>query len=45
MNNESVSYNGKTSRLQTLLDNGTMVFGLQDSYYKPAVKSALSVTS
>lgn len=41
MNNESVSYNGKTSRLQTLLDNGTMVFGLQDSYYKPAVKSAL----
>ena len=41
MNNESVSYNGKTSRLQTLLDNGTMVFGLQDSYYKHAVKSAL----
>ena len=41
MNNESVSYNGKTSRLQTLLDNGTMVFGLQDSYYKSAVKSAL----
>ena len=41
MNNESVSYNGKTSRLQTLLDNGTMVFGLQDSYYKPAVKYAL----
>lgn len=41
MNNESVSYNGKTSRLQTLLDNGTMVFGLQDSYYNPAVKSAL----
>ena len=41
MNNESVSYNGKTSRLQTLLDNGTMVFGLQDSYYKPVVKSAL----
>lgn len=41
MNNESVSYNGKTSRLQTLLDNGTMVFGLQDSYYKPAVKAAL----
>lgn len=41
MNNESVSYNGKTSRLQTLLDNGTMVFGLQDSYYKPAVKSVL----
>lgn len=33
MNNESVSYNGKTSRLQTLLDNGTMVFGLQDSNY------------
>lgn len=41
LNNESVSYNGKTSRLQTLLDNGTMVFGLLDSYYKPAVKSAL----
>lgn len=41
MNNESVSYNGKTSRLQTLLDNGTMVFGLLDSYYKTAVKSAL----
>lgn len=41
MNNESVSYNGKTSRLQTLLDNGTMVFGLQDSYYKATVKSAL----
>ena len=41
MNNESVSYNGKTSRLQTLLDNGTMVFGLQDSYYKPVVKFAL----
>lgn len=41
MNNESVSYNGKTSRLQTLLDNGTMVFGLQDSYYKPAEKSTL----
>ena len=41
MNNESVSYNGKTSRLQTLLDNGTMVFGLQDSYYKPTVKSTL----
>ena len=41
MNNESVSYNGKTSRLQTLLDNGTMVFGLQDSYYKPVVKSTL----
>lgn len=36
MNSESVTYNGKTSRLQTLLDNGTMVFGLQDSYYKPA---------
>lgn len=33
MNNESVSYNGKTSRLQTLLDNGTMVLGLQDSNY------------
>ena len=41
MNNESVKYNGKDSRLQTLLDNGTMVFGLRDSYYKPAVKSAL----
>ena len=41
MNNESGKYNGKDSRLQTLLDNGTMVFGLQDSYYKPAVKSAL----
>lgn len=41
MNNESVCYNGKTSRLQTLLDNGTMVFGLQDSYYKPTAKSAL----
>ena len=41
MNNERVKYNGKDSRLQTLLDNGTMVFGLQDSYYKPAVKSAL----
>lgn len=41
MNNESVKYNGKDSRLQTLLDNGTMVFGLQDSYYTPAVKSAL----
>lgn len=41
MNNESVKYNGKDSRLQTLLDNGTMVFGLQDSYYEPAVKSAL----
>lgn len=41
MNNDIVKYNGKDSRLQTLLDNGTMVFGLQDSYYKPAVKSAL----
>ena len=41
MNNESVKYNGKDSRLQTLLDNGTMVFGLQDSYYKTTVKSAL----
>ena len=41
MNSESVTYNGKTSRLQTLLDNGTMVFGLQDSYYKPAVKSSM----
>ena len=50
MNSESVTYNGKTSRLQTLLDNGTMVFGLQDSYYKPAVVSpmirgALEVTA
>ena len=35
MNNESVSYNGKTSRLQTLLDNGTMVFGLQDQKEYP----------
>lgn len=34
MNNESVSYNEKTSRLQTLLDNGTMVLGLQDTNYK-----------
>lgn len=33
MNSESVTYNGKPSRLQTLLDNGTMVFGLQDSNY------------
>ena len=41
MNSESVKYNGKTSRLQTLLDNGTMVFGLQDSYYKPAVVSPM----
>lgn len=41
MNSESVTYNGKDSRLQTLLDNGTMVFGLQDSYYEPAVNSAL----
>lgn len=46
MNNESVTIkdaNGKDKkvRLQTLLDNGTMVFGLQDSYYKPAVKSTL----
>lgn len=41
MNSESVTYNGKTSRLQTLLDNGTMVFGLQDSYYKPAVDSPM----
>ena len=41
MNSESVKYNGKTSRLQTLLDNGTMVFGLQDSYYKPTVKSSM----
>ena len=41
MNSESVTYNGNTSRLQTLLDNGTMVFGLQDSYYKPAVVSPM----
>ncbi len=41
MNSESVTYNGKTSRLQTLLDNGTMVFGLQDSYYKTAVVSPM----
>ena len=41
MNSESVTYNGKTSRLQTLLDNGTMVFGLQDSYYRPAVVSPM----
>lgn len=41
MNSESVTYNGKTSRLQTLLDNGTMVFGLQDSYYKPTVVSPM----
>ena len=41
MNSESVTYNGKTSRLQTLLDNGTMVFGLQDSYYEPAVVSPM----
>ena len=41
MNSESVTYNGKTSRLQTLLDNGTMVLGLQDSYYKPAVVSPM----
>lgn len=41
MNSESVTYNGKTSRLQTLLDNGTMVFGLQDSYYKPAAVSPM----
>lgn len=46
MNNESVTIkdaNGKDKkvRLQTLLDNGTMVFGLLDSYYKSDVKSAL----
>lgn len=41
MNSERVTYNGKTSRLQTLLDNGTMVFGLQDSYYEPAVVSPM----
>lgn len=39
MNNESVTIkdaNGKDKkvRLQTLLDNGTMVFGLQDTNYK-----------
>ena len=50
MNSESVTYNGKTSRLQTLLDNGTMVFGLQDSYYKPAegspmIRGTLEVTA
>lgn len=33
MNSQSVTYNGKTSRLQTLLDSGAMVFGLQDSNY------------
>lgn len=37
MNNESVKYNGKDSRLQTLLDNGTMVLGLQDTNYKYTV--------
>ena len=46
MNNESVTIkdaNGKDKevRLQTLLDNGTMVFGLQDSYYKPTVVSPM----
>lgn len=46
MNNESVTIkdaNGKDKevRLQTLLNNGTMVFGLQDSYYKPAVVSPM----
>ena len=46
MNNESVKIkdaNGKDKevRLQTLLNNGTMVFGLQDSYYKPTVKSSM----
>lgn len=46
MNNESVTIkdaNGKDKevRLQTLLDNGTMVFGLQDSYYKSAVVSPM----
>lgn len=50
MNSESVTYNGKTSRLQTLLDNGTMVFGLQDSYYKlavvsPMIRGTLEVTA
>lgn len=50
MNNESVKYNGKDSRLQTLLDNGTMVFGLQDSYYKlavvsPMIRGTLEVTA
>ena len=46
MNNESVTIkdaNGKDKevRLQTLLNNGTMVFGLQDSYYKSTVKSSM----
>lgn len=46
MNNESVTIkdaNGKDKevRLQTLLNNGTMVFGLQDSYYNPTVKSSM----
>ena len=46
MNNESVTIkdaNGKDKevRLQTLLNNGTMVFGLQDSYYEPAVVSPM----
>ena len=46
MNNESVTIkdaNGKDKevRLQTLLNNGTMVFGLQDSYYKLTVKSSM----
>ena len=45
MNSESVTIkdaNGKKEvRLQTLLNNGTMVFGLQDSYYKPTVKSSM----
>ena len=46
MNNESVTIkdaNGKDKevRLQTLLNNGTRVFGLQDSYYKPAVVSPM----
>ena len=50
MNSASVTYNGKTSRLQTLLDNGTMVFGLQDSYYKPdavpsMIRGTLEVTA
>ncbi len=48
MNSESVTYNGKTSRLQTLLDNGTMVFGLQDSYsavVSPMIRGTLEVTA
>ena len=40
-NDQIVTYNGNAIRLQKLLDNGTMVFGLQDSYYKPAAVSAM----